>query len=416
MLKSNLKFGVAVLAISSFFYSCTQDQNTSTDAEAFTEIDANFDARNIDGQYIVVFQNGAIDNMSSKYPNNYLKSQEAMTSETKKFLSKASVSAEIVNVYSNVLSGATLKLDKAQLKLLKAKKGVKYIEQDRIVTFAPPCGTPNGGPCGTPEPDSGTGGEGSQETPYGILRVNGVSNYTGPNVAWVVDTGIDLDHPDLKVDASRGFNAFTSGRDAGSPDDGNGHGTHVSGTIAAKNNTIGVIGVAPGATVIPVKVLDSRGSGSYSGVIAGVDHVGANGKSGDVANLSLGGPVSQALDDAILAASQKGIKFALAAGNESNDANNSSPARVNGANIVTISAMDINDNFASFSNYGNPPVDYAAPGVGIKSTWKKGGYNTISGTSMASPHAAGVLLLGASKTDGTVINDPDENSDAIIVH
>src|SRR5680860_447544 len=91
MLKSKLKLGVAVLAASSFFYSCTQDQNTSTDAEAFTEIDANFDSRNIDGQYIVVFQDGAMDNVSSKYPNNYLKAQEAMTSETKKFLSEASI-------------------------------------------------------------------------------------------------------------------------------------------------------------------------------------------------------------------------------------------------------------------------------------------------------------------------------------
>tara|TARA_R100001369_G_scaffold21881_1_gene39674 strand:- start:50926 stop:52167 length:1242 start_codon:yes stop_codon:yes gene_type:complete len=413
MLKSKLKVGVAIMATSAFFFSCTEDQNTSTDAEAFTEVDANFDAQNIDGQYIVVFRDGAVANVSSKFPNNYVKAQAEMQSETKRFLNEASVNAEIVNVYSNAISGATLKLDKAQLEILKNNKGVKYIEQDRVVSFAPPCGTPNGGPCGTPDPGTGTG---TQETPYGILRVKGVSSYTGTNVAWVVDTGIDIDHPDLNVDASRSFNAFTSGKDAGSPDDGNGHGSHVAGTIAAINNTIGVIGVAPGATVIPVKVLDSRGSGSYSGVIAGVDYVGANAVSGDVANLSLGGPVSQALDDAILAASNKGIKFALAAGNESSDANNSSPARVNGANIVTISAMDVNDRWASFSNFGNPPVDFAAPGVAVKSTWKGGGYNTISGTSMASPHAAGVLLLGTARTDGTVLNDPDGNPDAIIVH
>ncbi|RKS43356.1 peptidase inhibitor I9 [Gillisia mitskevichiae] len=413
MLKSRLKVGIAVLATSAFFFSCTQDQNTTTDPEAFTEIDANFDAQNIDGQYIVVFQEGAIADVSTKYPKNYGKAQAAMNQETKRFLNEVSINAEIVNVYSNVFSGATLKLDKAQLELLKNNKGVKYIEQDRIVSFAPPCGTPNGGPCG--EPDPGTGG-GSQETPYGILRVNGVAGYTGNNVAFVVDSGVDLDHPDLNVDSSRAFNAFTSGKDGKSADDGNGHGTHVAGTIAALNNGFGVIGVAPGATIIPVKVLDSRGSGSYSGVIAGVDYVGANGSNGDVANLSLGGPVSQALDDAIYAASQNGIKFALAAGNESNDANNSSPARVNGPNIVTISAMDSNDRWASFSNYGNPPVDFAAPGVAVKSTWKGGGYNTISGTSMASPHAAGVLLLGASRTDGSVSNDPDGKADAIIVH
>ena len=413
MLKSNHKLiGVALLA-SVFFYSCSQDQNSPEEEATFSENDSRFDSQNIEGQYIVVFNKNMIEDVNSKYPENYSKAQEAMAEQTRKVLADASISsAEIVNIYSKTLSGATLKLTKAQVQQLKGKKEIAYIEQDRIVVFAPPCGTPNGGPCG--EPDPGTGG--SQETPYGILRVNGVANYTGTNVAWVVDTGIDLTHPDLNVDASRGFNAFTFGRDSKSIDDGNGHGTHVSGTIAAKNNDFGVIGVAPGATVIPVKVLDSRGSGSYSGVIAGVDFVGAKGKSGDVANLSLGGPVSQALDDAILAASNKGIKFALAAGNESSDANNSSPARVNGANIVTISAMDVNDKWAYFSNFGNPPVDFAAPGLAIKSTWKGGGYNTISGTSMASPHAAGVLLLGAARTDGFVTSDPDGNPDPIIVH
>ena len=413
MLKSNYKLiGVAILA-SVFFYSCTQDQNSSEEEATFSDNNSKFDSQNIEGQYIVVFNKNMIEDVNSKYPENYSKAQEAMEDQTRKVLADASIySAEILNVYSKTLSGATLKLTKAQVVQLKGKKEIAYIEQDRIVVFAPPCGTPNGGPCGQPDPGTGS----TQETPYGILRVNGTANYTGTNVAWIVDTGIDLTHPDLNVDASRGFNAFTSGRDAGSPNDGNGHGTHVSGTIAAKNNSFGVIGVAPGATVIPVKVLDSRGSGSYSGVIAGVEHVGANGKSGDVANLSLGGPVSQALDDAILAASIKGIKFSLAAGNESSDANNSSPARVNGANIVTISAMDVNDKWAYFSNFGNPPVDFAAPGLSIKSTWKGGGYNTISGTSMAAPHAAGVLLLGAAKTDGFVTSDPDGKPDPIIVH
>ncbi|MBT8295515.1 MAG: S8 family peptidase, partial [Gramella sp.] len=288
---------------------------------------------------------------------------------------------------------------------LRKLKEVAYIEEDRMVTYAPPSqkGKPSGG------------GSSAQETPYGISRVNGGEAYTGSNVAWVVDTGIDLDHEDLNVDASRGFNAFTSGKDGRSLDDGNGHGTHVAGTIAALDNNVGVIGVAAGATVVPVKVLDSRGSGSYSGVVAGVDYIGANGSNGDVANMSLGGPVSEALDDAVKAASASGVKFVLAAGNESDDANNHSPARVNGANIYTISAVDINDNFASFSNFGNPPVDYAAPGVAIKSTWKGGGYNTISGTSMASPHAAGVLLLGNASTSGTANGDPDGNADAIIV-
>jgi subtilisin family serine protease len=96
------------------------------------------------------------------------------------------------------------------------------------------------------------------------------------------------------------------------------------------------------------------------------------------------------------------------------DANKYSPARVVGTNIFTISAMDASDKFASFSNFANPPIKYCAPGVSIKSTWKSGGYNTISGTSMAAPHAAGVLLLGSAKTSGNVLNDPDGNADPII--
>ena len=363
----------------------------------------------IDGQYIVVMKGSD----SGKFKLGDVRQVEEVRSQ---LVADAKIAPEkIVHKYNNVIAGFTAQLSDAQLEILKEKSNVDYIEKDRIYTFAPPCGTPNGGPCDGDGGGDG-GGSSSQETPYGITRVNGGATYTGSNVAWVIDSGIDLDHPDLNVDASRGYNAFTSGRDGKSLDDGNGHGTHVAGTIAAVDNNQGVIGVAAGATVVPVKVLDSRGSGSYSGVIAGVDHVGANGSNGDVANMSLGGPTSQALDDAVLSASSNGIKFVLAAGNESTDANNSSPARVNGSNIYTISAMDSNDNWSSFSNYGNPPVDYAAPGVSITSTWKGGGYNTISGTSMASPHAAGVLLLGNAGTDGNVNGDPDGNPDPIIVN
>ena len=246
--------------------------------------------------------------------------------------------------------------------------------------------------------------------------MNGGVTYTGSGVAWILDTGIDLDHPDLNVDAGRGHNTFTNGKDSKSLDDGNGHGTHTAGTIAAIDNNEGVIGVAAGATVIPVKVLSAQGSGSYSGVIEGIDYVGANGSNGDVANMSLGGPASQALDNAVIAASNQGIKFCVAAGNDADNSNNYSPARANGANIYTISAMDDNDNWAYFSNYGNPPVDYCAPGVSVKSCWKNGGYNTISGTSMATPHAAGVLLLGSAHTSGNVSGDPDGNADPIISH
>lgn len=359
----------------------------------------------IEGQYIVVLKSDAV-NGRINLNGDYEQRKEAVKSLALTMFANARLSEDMLyQVYGSSILGFAAKLDEATLGRIRKDPNVAYIEQDRVVTFAPPWSGGGGG--------STTG----QETPYGITRVRGGANYTGSNVAWVIDTGISLNHEDLKVDAKRGFNAFTSGRDAKSLDDGNGHGSHVAGTIAALNNTVGVIGVAAGATVVPVKVLDSRGSGSFSGVIAGVDFVGINGQLGDVANMSLGGPVSQALDDAVIKASNaKGVKFVLAAGNETDDANNHSPARAEGANIVTISAMDINDAFASFSNFGSP-VDYCAPGVNIKSTWKEGGYNTISGTSMAAPHAAGVLLLKGTSftTDGTVKNDPDGNPDPIIV-
>ncbi|MEJ1221395.1 S8 family serine peptidase [Sediminicola sp. 1XM1-17] len=362
----------------------------------------------IEGSYIIVFNQKVTGDIGAKFGNDHKAARLAVQSAAEKMFVENKVGAyEISNSYSKVFNGISSKLTKEDVTKLKTDKRVAYIEKDQMITLAPPPGK---------GPGNGGGGSDPQETPWGIARVNGGVPYTGTNVAWILDTGIDLDHPDLNVDASIGFNAFSSGKDGRSLDDGNGHGSHVAGTIAAINNDIGVIGVAPGAKVIPVKVLDSRGSGSYSGVIAGIDYVAANGSNGDVANMSLGGPVSQAVDDAVSAAAQNGIKFVLAAGNDSDDANNHSPARVNGNNIYTISAMNSNDGWASFSNFGNPPVDYCAPGVAIKSTWKDGGYNTINGTSMAAPHAAGVLLLGNASASGTVNGDPDGSPDTIISH
>ncbi|MBB6610943.1 S8 family peptidase [Pontibacter sp. Tf4] len=388
-------FGAAVTAVSCTFTACDSDP---VDAVA-TQDSISQNSQNgalIDGQYIVVFNKGA-QRMSGT--ETYAQRVEmARQTGVEVFGDNNVADFEIEHSYGQAIFGVAAKLTPADVAKLRGDERVAYIEQDRIVALA--------------KPGTGGGGSTGEEIPYGITRV-GYASGAG-KTAWVIDSGIDLDHPDLNVDVARSITVFTKGKDADSADDGNGHGTHVAGTIGAiQGNNIGVVGVAHGATVVAVKVLDSRGSGSYSGVIAGVDYVAANGKSGDVANMSLGGPTSDALDAAIVSAAGKGIKFALAAGNESTHANNSSPARVNHQNVYTISAMDSGDRFASFSNYGNPPVDYCAPGVSIKSTWKGGGYNTISGTSMASPHVAGLLLLGNIATDGYVSGDRDGNPDPI---
>lgn len=311
--------------------------------------------------------------------------------------------ASLDHVYSNALQGFSARLNPAQLRSLSNDDAIAYIEEDFEITIEQKGkGKPGGG---TPPPQP------TQSTPWGITRIGGAGIGTG-KTAWIIDTGIDLDHPDLNVDATRGFSAFSSGKDR-TADDGNGHGTHVAGTVAALNNSIGVVGVAAGATVVPVKVLSSSGSGSNSGVIAGVDYVAANAQAGDVANMSLGGGISSALDAAVLSAANAGVKFAIAAGNSSADANSSSPARVNHPNVYTVSAHTIQDVFASFSNFGNPPIDYCAPGVSVSSTWINGGYNTISGTSMAAPHVCGILLLGNIRSRGLVSGDRDTTPDQL---
>lgn len=399
----NFEKWIAIGCAAFLVVSCSHDSTGEIDSlNPQTELAAAQES------YIVVFNTKVTGDLGQKYPD-YTSAKRAVNGAAAQLLNDAEASDAVVEqVYARAVNGFSALMRAEDAARLQLDPRVAYIEKDQMIALAPPPGKGPG--------SGGGGGTGGQEVPYGITRVNGVSSYSGSGVAWVLDSGIDLDHPDLNVDASRGFNAFTSGRDSRSLDDGDGHGTHVAGTIAAINNDLGVIGVAPGATVIPVKVLDSRGSGSYSGVIAGIDHVAANGAPGDVANMSLGGGASQAVDDAVVNAASNGVIFVIAAGNSGADANNYSPARAEGRNVYTISAMNSSDVWASFSNYGNPPVDYCAPGVAITSTWKDGGYNTISGTSMASPHAAGVFLLGGARTDGNVSGDPDGTPDPIIVH
>lgn len=357
----------------------------------------------IPGSYIVVYKNTDSKFTSPGKVKSALEYKQKMgdlkSAFVEEFKSVNLKETSITQTFGYALKGFTANLTEDQLIILRKDPRVQSIEQNQTIQISPYVGKPGGGGGTAPV----------QQTPYGTTRVGGGST-ASTFTAWIIDTGIDLDHPDLNVDVARSA-TFLGGNTT--PDDQNGHGSHVAGTVGAKNNTIGSLGVAPGTLLVAVRVLDRRGSGSTSGVIAGVDYVAANGNSGDVANMSLGGGVSTALDDAVIAASSV-VKFALAAGNETDDANNHSPARANGPNIYTISAMNSSDNFASFSNFGNPPVDYCAPGVSVYSTWKDGGYNTISGTSMSSPHAAGVLLLGNPSSDGTVNGDPDGNPDPII--
>lgn len=292
-------------------------------------------------------------------------------------------------------------------KLINSNPNIIGMERNGVVTALPKPPWAGGG--------TGEGSLSGQVTPWGVKRVVGTSSDGSTNLqdgsgktAWVIDTGIDLNHPDLIVDINRSQNFVLKGKN--SPDDGNGHGTHVAGTIAALNNDIDVVGVAAGATVVAVRVLDNSGSGTVDGVVAGIDYVAQMAVPGDVANMSLGarGHFSS-LHDAIHSAAENGIIFSIAAGNSGDDAMKYEPAHVEHPNVFTVSAVNDKDGLASWSNFCNGPVDFAGPGVDILSTKKGGGTTTMSGTSMAAPHVAGLALLFGTGigADGVAKNDTD---------
>ena len=241
----------------------------------------------------------------------------------------------------------------------------------------------------------------TQENPpsWGLDRIDqdgtaGDKAYTYPDAAgegvtaYVIDTGVRVTHTDFEGRATSGFDAVDNDDNA---DDGNGHGTHVAGTIAGAAH-----GVAKKAKIVAVRVLDDSGSGTTEQVVAGIDWVTANHQGPSVANMSLGGSADPALDAAVQKAIASGVTFGVAAGNESSDAGEGSPSRVPEA--ITVASSTVDDEQSSFSNFGSV-VDIYAPGSDITSTWNDSddGTNTISGTSMATPHvvgAAAVYLAG----------------------
>jgi subtilisin family serine protease len=290
----------------------------------------------------------------------------------------ARLGGHIAHLYSAALSGFAVSLPTTVADRLKALPGVVAVERDRpVALFA--------------TQTSATWG--LDRTDQRKLPLNGSYNYTATGsgvTAYVIDTGIRFDHADFGGRAVSGYDAV----DGGSADDCNGHGTHVSGTIGGST-----YGVAKGVSLVAVRVLNCSGSGTNAGVIAGIDWVTANHQPGQpaVANMSLGGGASTALDSAVSRSIADGVSYAVAAGNGNSmgipqDACKSSPARVTDA--LTVGATDKTDKPASFSNYGTC-VDLFAPGVSITSDWYTGATatNTISGTSMATPHVAGVAAL-----------------------
>jgi subtilisin family serine protease len=308
--------------------------------------------------YIVVFKNdlqdvdGEVTKLTGKYAGN------------------------LKHAYKAALKGMALELSDAGVAALRTEPSVAYVEADQPASISV---------------DQSGATWGLDRIDQRALPLDGVYSYAnnGAGVTvYIIDTGMNFAHVEFGARASSGYDAV----DGGSADDCNGHGTHVAGTVGGTT-----YGVAKGVTLKAVRVLDCGGSGSYAGVIAGIDWVTSNRVLPAVANMSLGGGLSSALNQAVTNSVNAGVTYAIAAGNSNADACNYSPSSTPAA--ITVGATTIGDAKASFSNYGSC-VDLNAPGVSITSAWysSNSATNTISGTSMASPHVAGgaALYLGAN--------------------
>ncbi|HEV7908142.1 MAG TPA: S8 family peptidase [Pseudonocardiaceae bacterium] len=281
----------------------------------------------------------------------------------------AEYGGKVGQVFNNAMRGFTVNLSEAQARKLAANPAVDYVEQNQVFHVETTQTNP---------PSWGVDRIDQANLPLDS-RYNYTSTGAGVNV-YVIDTGVRVSHSTFGGRARNGYDFVDNDAVA---QDGNGHGTHVAGTIAGSQ-----YGVAKGATVYGVRVLDNSGSGTTAGVIAGIDWVTSNAVKPAVANMSLGGGVSTALDDAVRRSISSGVTYAIAAGNSNADASTSSPARVTEA--ITVGATTNTDARASYSNYGSL-LDIFAPGSSITSSWNTSdtATNTISGTSMATPHVAG---------------------------
>jgi subtilisin len=329
---------------------------------------------------------------TDKIPNQYivvLKPSSSISAQSESMAAEAKIKgANIIHTYENTIKGYAIRVpNQSALASIQSDPRVEFVEQDQKMTIFQ-----------------------QQALPAGVDRVDGdrSSAISGNGIGAVdadiaiIDSGIDLTHPDLNVyrDAT-----FVYGTNSGNDDKG--HGTHVAGIAAAKDNLEGVVGIAPGARLWAVKVMDSTGSGLTSTIIAGIDYVTQHANEIDVANLSFGCKChSNALDIAIHNSVAAGITYVVSAGNSASDANAFSPS--NHPDVIAVSAIadsdgkcgglgpftkyGNDDTFASFSNYGSV-VDMAAPGVNMYSTYKDSSYATLSGTSMASPFVTGAAAL-----------------------
>ena len=348
-----------VLALLLFAGLCTAALLSSPPASKAKNDKLRKNANKIENNYIVVLDDSWVGEKGDLSIAPYIANEMATMHR-----------GQLKHVFQHAINGFAVEMTPEEAEALSLDYRVAYIEEDGVVTAD---ATQSNPPWGLDRIDQ-------RNRP---LNASYTFNHTGAGVfAYVIDTGIRTTHTQFGGRAANVFDAF-----GGNGQDCNGHGTHVSGTIGGST-----YGVAKSVNLRGVRVLDCNGSGSTSGVIAGVDFVRTNHQNPAVANMSLGGGASSALDTAVNNLANSGVAIAVAAGNSNANACNSSPARA--ANAITVGSTTTTDARSSFSNFGTC-LDLFAPGSGILSSWFSSdtATATLSGTSMASPHVAGVAAL-----------------------
>lgn len=399
MKSGTFKKAVSFFALASVFTmaGCQKDEVLEETATAPQEPAATSNA--IDGKFIVILKNGV----------------KAQSVRERVLGTHRSASERIQNLSDGAFEGFSGSLSKAEVDLLRQDENVAYIEPEQAVMLGKPSKQTTTSTTTTPlstTTTTSTSTTSTQVVPWGVARV-GYGDGTGKTV-WIIDSGIDINHPDLNVDVARSL-SFISG--VTSVQDGYGHGTAVAGIIGAKNNTVGVVGVAANASLVALRVFDNTGYGTLTRIYSALNHVYKYGKAGDVVNMSLRVNGSTLLDDLVKKTAARGIFIAIASGNSGVDCMLDSPARVNAPNVYTVSNMDTYGKFNPSSNFG-ASVDFSAPGTNITSTGTGGRYlGGSTGTSFAAPHLAGLLALKgtAINNQGLVVGDPDGKPDPIIL-
>lgn len=388
-------------------HSCTKDVPTEVQDSVKEVVEPiSNEGKIIPNQYIVILEDAAVASAISyaKEPftdrgakSQFMKEKSALVvAQLNDFLISEGINPQNVSAYyTAVMSGFAIELGVEEYAKLSKSNKVASLEYDREEAL----------------PDfkveSISSSARAQTTPCGVSRAGGAANAGTARWIWIVDTGIDLDHPDLNVQTS--YSASFAG---GTANDCHGHGTHVAGTAAARNNSIGVVGVAANAPVVAVKVFGCSGGSSTSTILSGLNHVASNDLPGDVVNMSLGGYYGSGCSNGssyktiLTSLGNAGVRTAVAAGNSSANANYYQPACINVTNVVTIASMTCSRGWSSFSNYGRGPCDFIATGSSVYSTYLNGGYATLSGTSMATPHVAGIMQIrnALPRSSGSVSN------------